>query len=306
MSVQKSESCLHKGISRLAAIIVLLTTLPVLAGTGSPVSGMVLNVDSSRRTVLVSCKTAPKHMQTRVISVSVSAQEDLSRLQAGAMVDFTLLEDRGGYRAQSFSPHQFQSVEQDPFTAHHLRGLQSAVSGMSHEALVVIGQLVPDFRLIDQSEGSITLSQFAGKVIAVNFAYTRCALPQFCYRLTNNLATLQKRFSKQVGRDLVLLTISFDPVHDQPVTLAEAAKMWNADPHGWHFLTGPPEEIQRVCGRFGVDAWADEGLMIHSLHTLVIDSRQHLVANLEGNEFSAEQLGDLVEEVLNQAQRSNK
>jgi len=38
--------------------------------------------------------------------------------------------------------------------------------------------------------------------------------------------------------------------------------------------------------------------MNHSLHTAVIDQKGKLVANLEGNEFSAQQLGDLVESVV--------
>jgi protein SCO1/2 len=102
-----------------------------------------------------------------------------------------------------------------------------------------------------------------------------------------------------MGRDLVLLTVSFDPVHDQPEVLAEAAKTWKADARTWHFLTGPLPDVKQLCGRFGVDAWTDEGLMIHSLHTVIIDRRGKLAANLEGNQFTAQQLGDLVEAVIN-------
>jgi hypothetical protein len=36
----------------------------------------------------------------------------------------------------------------------------------------------------------------------------------------------------------------------------------------------------------------------HSLHTAIIDSQGKLVVNLAGNEYSAEQLGDLVPTVL--------
>jgi protein SCO1/2 len=37
---------------------------------------------------------------------------------------------------------------------------------------------------------------------------------------------------------------------------------------------------------------------VHSFHTVVIDRQGKLAANLEGNEFSAQQLGDLVETVM--------
>ena len=42
----------------------------------------------------------------------------------------------------------------------------------------------------------------------------------------------------------------------------------------------------------------DEGLMNHSSHTAVLDRQGTLVANIEGNEFTSKQLGDLVDTVL--------
>jgi protein SCO1/2 len=48
-----------------------------------------------------------------------------------------------------------------------------------------------------------------------------------------------------------------------------------------------------------VDAFPDEGLMNHSLHTAILDRRGRLVANIEGNQFTAGQLGDLTQAVLN-------
>ena len=66
----------------------------------------------------------------------------------------------------------------------------------------------------------------------------------------------------------------------------------------WRFLTGPVDDVRRVCRTFGVDAFADEGLMNHSTHTVVIDRRGRLVANIEGNQLSTRQVGDLIETVL--------
>ena len=66
----------------------------------------------------------------------------------------------------------------------------------------------------------------------------------------------------------------------------------------WRFLTGPVAEIERVSGLFGVEFFPDEGLMNHSLHTAVIDRDGMLVANIEGNQYTSAQLGDLVQSVL--------
>jgi hypothetical protein len=56
--------------------------------------------------------------------------------------------------------------------------------------------------------------------------------------------------------------------------------------------------VRRVCQLFGVHAYANEGLMDHTLHTVLIDRGGTLVANVEGNQFSPTQLGDLVDSLL--------
>ncbi len=47
--------------------------------------------------------------------------------------------------------------------------------------------------------------------------------------------------------------------------------------------------------------YPDEGLLVHSFHTVVVDRNGTLAANLEGNDFSGVQLGDLVKSVLDGA-----
>ena len=70
-------------------------------------------------------------------------------------------------------------------------------------------------------------------------------------------------------------------------------------PMDWHFLTGPLPMIKQVAGTFGMSFWGNEGFLTHSLHTAVLDRNGNLVANIEGNHFTAQQLGDLVENVMN-------
>ena len=98
---------------------------------------------------------------------------------------------------------------------------------------------------------------------------------------------------------MILLNITFDPVHDRPEVLAQYARNWNAaGVPGWYFLTGPVLEVQKVCHEFGMNFWQDEGLLTHDLHTVILDRQGKIIANLEGNEFTDQQLGDLLDSVL--------
>jgi hypothetical protein len=80
--------------------------------------------------------------------------------------------------------------------------------------------------------------------------------------------------------------------------LAKYAASQRAGGAGWHFLTGDPAKIERVCNAFGIQYWAEEGLITHSLQTAVIDREGRLAATVEGKDFTPTQLGDLVGAVL--------
>jgi protein SCO1/2 len=144
----------------------------------------------------------------------------------------------------------------------------------------------------------VALSALKGKVVAVTFIYSRCPLPDYCPRMVENFKALRARFAARMDRDLVFLTISFDPRYDTPEVLAKYAASQRAGGAGWHFLTGDPAKIERVCNAFGIQYWAEEGLITHSLQTAVIDREGRLAATVEGKDFTPTQLGDLVGAVL--------
>ena len=51
-----------------------------------------------------------------------------------------------------------------------------------------IGEPAPDFELIDQRGRPVTLGSFRGKLVALNFLYTRCPMPEVCPRLAASFA----------------------------------------------------------------------------------------------------------------------
>jgi protein SCO1 len=163
---------------------------------------------------------------------------------------------------------------------------------------LAVGDEAPDFALTDQAGKTIHLRDLAGKVVLLTFGYSRCPNPNYCYRLSNNLSGVEKRFHGQAGRELVLITIMLDPEHDQGEALSRFAAEWKADPGRWHFLTGPLPEIRQVVGAYGVNFWRVDGLLTHPLHTVVLDRQGKMAANLEGNQFTVRELGDLVEKVM--------
>ncbi len=272
--------------------MLLLAAVSLAAAKRYPVTGIVLKVDPSQHSVDISHGAIPGYMEAMVMSYSVPDNRELAGLKAGAYVDFTLVVEKERSHIERIRIHRYESSEREPLLARRLKLLEAP------HATVKPGDAVPDFTLIDQAGHRVTLSQLAGKVVAVTFIYTSCPLPDYCFRLANNFGQLNQRFASRMGRDLVLLSISFDPVHDQPKVLEQYASTWKADPESWHFLTGPLDEVKTVSRRFGLNFWPDEVYVTHSLHTLVIDRQGRLAADFEGNQFTARQLGDYVEVLI--------
>ena len=276
-----------------------LMTAPGRAMQKYDVAGILLKVDGSHQTITVSCESIPGYMDAMVMSFPVRNPKALDGLQPGVRVEFTLVVEKDSFYADGVHAHPFDSLELDPTQARRLKLLEHLITPSSPAARpLAIGQPVPEFSLTDQQRKRVTLSHLAGKVVAVTFVYTRCPFPSYCFRLSNNFGQLQTRFKKRMGRDLVLLSVVIDPAHDQPEALANYASIWKADPNAWHFLTGPLPDIQQLAGKFDMNFYPDEALFVHSFHTVVIDRQGKLAANLEGNDFTAQQLGDLVETVL--------
>lgn len=282
--------------------MLLLACLPVLCAAADryPVTGLILNIDQAHRSFTASCTEIPGYMKAMVMPIPVRDAKALTGLKPSMFVDFTLVVGKDRSWAEDVRVHEYENVAQEPLLVRRLELLAGLEKTNPLPAPIALGAPVPDFTLTDQTGQRVSLSRFAGKVVGVTFIYTSCPLPDYCFRLSNNFGRLQKRFAARMGRDLVLLSISFDPVHDSPEVLAKYGSIWKADPNSWHFLTGTPDEVKAVCRRFGLNFWPDDGALAHSMHTLVIGREGKLAANFEGNQFSAEQLGDFVEATLNQ------
>ncbi len=284
----------------LLVLAILLVTTPVWgASEQHAASGIVLQVVPAHRSLVVSCEAIPGYMDAMEMSYTVRDPKALVALKPGAKVQFIIVKRGKLLYADSIHAVTAASFESEPMEAGGLTALHNAMNPSAAAKVVAVGKQVPDFALIDQAGKEIHLSRLQGKVIALTFGYSRCPNPDYCLRLSNNLARVEKRFHDRAGRDLILLTIAIDPQHDQGPALTAYAGVWKADPAVWHFLTGPLPEVKQVAAMFGMNFWSEEGLLTHSLHTVIIDRKGQLVANIEGNQFTAMQLGDLVQTVMN-------
>ena len=89
-----------------------------------------------------------------------------------------------------------------------------------------------------------------GKATLVDFVHTSC--PGVCMTLTGKFSAVAKKLGPQVGSDVMLLSVSNDPEHDDPAKLLKLARKHDADQSGWYFVTGKPEDIAKMLDAFGL------------------------------------------------------
>jgi protein SCO1/2 len=241
----------------------------LLAARSFSVDGIVVAVDPAARTILVAHRPVEKYMPAMTMPFRVEKASELDGLYPGARVHFELV------------------VERDKSMARRIVKTGDGEIAAPRQKLRP-GDAVSDFELRDQNGQTVRLSDFRGKVVAIDFIYTRCPLPDVCPRLSASFATLQKRFA---GRDLVLLSVTVDPEYDTPAVLAEYARRWGADSRGWRFLTG---DVARVAAELGEVYWTDEGSIGHNSVTSIVGRDGRLAAAVAGSNWRVDQLSSLI------------
>ena len=148
-----------------------------------------------------------------------------------------------------------------------------------------LGDVVPDFVLLNQSGKRIHLRRFRGKVVAMTFIYTRCPLADYCPRMSRNFAAIDQALAADPKLDAKthLLTVSFDPSYDTPAVLrsyggAYTGRYSRETFQHWDFAAPSLAELPKMEQWFDVGVTpAKNGTLQHSLTTVILDTQGRVV-----------------------------
>jgi protein SCO1 len=272
-------------------LVIAIAALWVLSLSGCAkryhVQGMITSIQPEMHTMVVSHRAIPGYMEAMEMPFLVKRGELPSGLAPGAQVEFDLAIRKGTAQAERvrLASGSVQGIVQDRALAVKLLRSAERLSD---------GDVVPDFELVNQRGQPVRLSDFHGRVVLVNFIYTRCPLPEVCPRLAASFAVVQRQFRKQMGKELVMMSITLDPKHDTSEVLEQYGKARGADPGAWFFLTGSEDEIKKVAERFGLAYWSEDGFLAHTSLTCVIGRDGRMDARVNGSVYEVQQLGDVI------------
>jgi protein SCO1/2 len=246
------------------------------------VRGKVVSTDAKQGEVMLQSEAIPGYMDAMTMPYKLKNPGIVSELHPGDSIT-----------AQLTVTNTDSWLDQIVITAQGKPDYKPAVT----YHVVQPGDLVPDFELTNQDGKQIHLGQFRGKVLLVTFIYTRCPLPNFCPRMSQNFAAIDKALAADPAlyAKTHLLSISFDPDYDTPRVLRSygggyTGKFTQETFAHWDFAVPSKANLDRVTRFFDIGVTPEKDQTItHSLSTTVISPDGKVYRWYPTNDWTPEQ-----------------
>jgi protein SCO1/2 len=249
-----------------------------------PIRGKIVSVDAAKGMVTLDHEAIPGFMDAMTMPYKLKDASVASELHPGDRITAKLLVRK------TADGYEDPMLDEIVVTAQARPDYKPAVQYHVPTA----GDAVPDYKLTNQSGRTIHLAQFKGRVLLLTFVYTRCPLPDFCIRMSQNFAQIDKALKADPAlyARTHLLSISFDPKFDTPAVLKSYGETYigtdakQAFAH-WDFAVPPAGELAALTQFFDVGITpGDAGLPTHSLSTALIGKDGKVRAWYATNEWT--------------------
>lgn len=249
-----------------------------------PVRGFVVRVNPNQQTILLNHEAIPGLMEAMAMEYKVADPAVMTEVHTGDRITATMLADDspdGPVHLRLVDVVVIQQAKPDykPATEYHVPQP---------------GDALPEIALRNQSDKTIHLAQFRGKVLLITFVYTRCPLADYCPRMSRNFAQIDHDLAAdpKLYEKTHLLTVSFDPTYDTPAVLrsyggAYTGKYTKETFGHWDFAAPLDKDLKPM------EQWFDLGVtpgtgntLAHSLATVVVGEDGKVIAFYPNNDWS--------------------
>ncbi len=276
----------------LIFFFLLLTSVTLLSGIACKqkpkaeyrryeITGRVVSVDKQAGQVMLAHEEIPGFMKAMTMGFKIKDQWALEAVSPGDRLSGVLVVDPEGAYIETPVITKGGGSQPEPSTSS-IRDPQ-------------VGDKLPDLPLVNQAGKKIHLGQFSGRPLMLTFIYSRCPLPDYCIRMSNNFAgtaKVLKQDDPQLYGKLQILSVSIDPEYDKPDVLRKYAKTYagDVDPklEHWMFATGTPDQVKKVADFFGLAYEPQSGQILHALRTAIIDKDGKIAFLYRGNQWKPE------------------
>lgn len=273
-----------RGMNFRVLLCSVATAVAAFATTGSTapqsfeVTGVVRGpVQDSR--VTIAHDEIPGFMAAMTMRFDLGDAHDAAILTSGSRVRFRLrpIDDR-------FVADQFVILGSEP---------TAAAPTAARIVRLRPGDPLPALALVNERHEPLSRDSFLGHFTVVTFIFTRCPVPQFCPAMATKFAELQRRTEVSPaapGTEIRLLSVTLDPVFDQPEILAAYGAAVGAKPGRWSFATGTKDEITTLAKSFAVFTEWNGITLDHTLCTALIGPDGKIVELWRGSAWRPDEV----------------
>ena len=240
------------------------------------VRGIIRGVAPDASSVDVEHEDIPGFMPSMTMPFSARSPKDIAGLRAGDAIAFRMVvTDKDLFLDQ---------VRKIPANEVHLPARTPPPTPIATASTrLKEGDDFPSFNLTNQKGERITNENFRGQPVVITFIFTRCAVPNFCPRMSGNFAELQKAVEEHQIPNARLLSISLDPTYDTPQILRDYGDHLGANPDVWTFATG---DVEALLQAFSVYRQTEGGTISHGLATALVNGDGKIEKIWRGNAWA--------------------
>ena len=133
--------------------------------------------------------------------------------------------------------------------AHHKQMMQETAEQEPNANSADVS--IPDVSLITQHGDTVNLRNdvVGDRIVVIDFVYTTCTT--ICPVLSAILGQVQADLGERMGKDVMLVSLTVDPLRDTPARLRAYSEKHRAG-DGWVWLTGNKQAVDDVLRQLGV------------------------------------------------------
>jgi protein SCO1/2 len=251
------------------------------------VRGIVRGIAPDRHEATIQHEAIPGFMGAMTMAFIVKATNELNGIAPNDEITFKLAvtENDSWIEGVRFVSHHIAAVTNHEFVFH------AATQELK------VGDVLPDSELTAEDGAKIHFSNFRGRAVAFTFFFTSCPLPEFCPRMNKNFFEARKilQADTKAPMNWQMLSISFDPSFDTPQMLAGFGNFYRGgDTNRWLFTVASTNTLAGLAPKVDLQFWREGGSISHNLRTVVLDTNGKIARQLDGNDWTPQELADAI------------
>ena len=245
-----------------------------------PLTGVIVSVDLAKKVLVVFHDEIKGYMPAMTMEFLVSSG-DAAGAKPGQKIRAEMIPSKDGdFRLEKIWPNDTATTSAVAAGAMQLR--QDTFT-RGKNAYREVGEAIPDFALFDQEGRVVQSGRFRGKMVLMNFIFTRCPVVTMCPASTTKMIAAQKMAAEAEAKEIEFVSITLEPAYDTPGVLKEYAVARGIDTENFSLLTGPEAAVRDLLTQFGVIAELKGDLLQHTLTTLLIGPDGKIVHRADGS-----------------------